>query len=39
MEQKAYLPAYYSTYLDSMVSREARRGQGGHMEGSSAEVW
>ena len=36
---KEYIPAYYETYVDSMLARGAEPGQGGHLEGSPAEVF
>ena len=34
-----YIPAYYTTYVDSMLARGAEPGQGGHPEGTPAEVF
>ena len=36
---KEYIPAYYTTYMASMLARGAEPGQGGHLEGSPDEVF
>lgn len=37
--RKGYKPAYYANYVDSMVARGAKPGQGGHLEGNPEEVF
>jgi len=36
--KEKYIPAYYSNILDAMLTRGAKAGQGGHLEGNSDEV-